>query len=86
MSTTLYISPTRVILGGGKFDTNNRYIRASASGIFPIPKSETFTIAAGGASPTHYVNWRWSSGIEAVEYNSGGTAATGTPTYTLVTL
>lgn len=86
MSTTLYISPTRVILAGGKFDTNNRYIRASAFGSFRIPRGETFYVAAGGASPSHYVNWRWSDGGNAIEYNNGGTSATGTPAATLVTL
>lgn len=86
MSTTLYISPTRVVLGAGKFDTDYRYIRASASGFFRIPKNETFYLAAGGASPSHYVNWRWSDGSNAVEYQNGGTTASGTPSATLVTL
>ncbi len=86
MSTTLSISPTRVILGGGKFDTNNRYIRNSGSGTFPIPYGLTMYLAAGGASPSHYVNWCWSDGISSASYNNGGTGASGAPSYTQVTL
>ena len=89
MSTTLSIAPTRVILSAGKFDTNNRYIRAGSGygNNFPIPKAETVYIQAGGGPPNHYVNWMWNDGYDAsVSYNSGGTTASGTPGYTLVTL
>lgn len=89
MTTTVSFSPTRIILGGGKFDTNNRYIRAGTgyANNFPIPRAETMYIQAGGGPPNHYVNWCWSDGYDSsITYNSGGTTASGSPAYTLVTL
>ena len=71
MTTTISLSPTRCIMGAGKFDTDRRYFRAnSGSGSFPLPRNETVRIDLD----SRYVMSRWTNSVSAIEYRLGGSA------------
>lgn len=79
MATTLYVTPTRVIFGGGKFDSDNRYLRAgNASADMPITKGITFFIERN--PPGQDTAWRYSVAGYVVNYGT----LTNSATYTLV--
>lgn len=64
MSTTLSISPTRVVFAGGKFDSDRRYIRGAASGaVFPMPQGETIDLARVSTFP----EWRYAVSNYAIQ-------------------
>ncbi len=79
------ITESRVRFGQGKFDTDNRYIRAGATGAnFPMPKRETVQIQQGiyGAD-RNFTSWRWADGVTAIESDPLN-GLSHMPTYTLV--
>lgn len=79
MPTTLSITPTRVIFGGGKFDSENRYLRAgNPSASLPITQGVTFQITRSGADSSA---WRYS--VAGYVVNFGGLTADSA--FTLVT-
>lgn len=85
MATTILFSPTRCIMGGGKFDTNYRYMRAGTSGsTFPLPRERTVRIAADSNGRT--VMWRWSDSVTSDEWRLSGATGLGDPAATLVKL
>lgn len=74
--SNLYISPTRVVFGQGKFDTNNRHIKKVSSGGFPVTIGKTIEVQqVGGLDPA--INFRWS-----VNGQARGSTFAGTPTVT----
>ncbi len=81
MTTTISISPTRVIFSAGKFDTNKNYVRTSASGV-AMAEGPTWYVVLNGSTS---VNWRWSTGLDAKAYTASGSGASGTPSYVRVT-
>jgi len=83
MTTTVSISPTRVILGGGKFDTNNDYVRTDASGV-AMAEGPTWYVTLSG---NNGINWRWSTGLNAKSFAyPGDSAPTTNPSYVRVTV
>lgn len=75
--SNLYISPSRVVFGRGKFDTDRRHIKKDASG-FPVYIGRSIDFWQSGViiSMTQYVNG----------YNSGNTGLASpvmTPVYTV---
>lgn len=81
MATTVLITPTRVIFGGGKFDSQRRYLRAgNASAQLPITQGVTFQISRDAG--TQGTNWRYS--VAGYVVNSG--SLTANSSYSLVTV
>lgn len=79
----LLLSPSRCVMGKGKFDTDRRYFRAAASGaLFPMVKSRTW-VANGMPGNSHHMLYRWSVGTMSETYDAGY-SVTGDPDYTLV--
>jgi hypothetical protein len=78
----LLLSPTRCVMGKGKFDTNRRYFRGAASGgTFPLVKSETWD-AEPETSSSHNLLYIWSVGT--LSYDGSGTNLSLSPAYTMV--
>lgn len=81
MATTVLIAPTRVIFGGGKFDSQRRYLRAgNAAAQLPITQGVTFQISRDALGQT--TNWRYS--VAGYVVNSG--SLTGNSSFSLVTV
>ncbi|MGE3284167.1 MAG: hypothetical protein AB7O13_24750 [Alphaproteobacteria bacterium] len=82
MTTSILMSPTRVIFGGGKFDSDKRYVRGeAASPTFAMVKG--ITIYLQSTPDGHSISWRWSDGVSSVTYtSSGGSAPSSNPAYT----
>jgi hypothetical protein len=87
MATTVSFTPTRCIMGAGKFDTDRRYIRAGSAGAgFPIVRDRTVRTAVD-PSNVRYVMWRWTNSVSAAEWRiSGAATGLGNASATLATL
>lgn len=82
MATTLSITPTRVIFGSGKFDSDNRYLRALVPGAdFPIAQGVTLFVANASGN-NQSAPFRYSVAGYTLESSSG--AVSGAASYTLV--
>lgn len=88
MSTLAFFSSSYITLSAGKFDTRKRYIRKSASGVFPIVKDRTFVVTVTTTSGVNagLLSWRFSVGTYAAAYTDSGSPISYDPAYALVTL
>ena len=71
--SNLYISPSRVVFGQGKFDTDRSHIKKVSTGGFPVCIGPSVAIVqSGGLDPA--INLRWSVNGQS---RSSGTAGSG---------
>lgn len=82
------ITENRVVLGEGRFDTDNRYIRAGATGsTFEMQKSNTWNLVRGPSNNVE-TSWKNTTGpSHALTFQSGQTGSVEfSPVYTLARL
>lgn len=71
MPETIYIDGDEVRFGGGKFDTDNKYIRtAKANKLFSMVKGVSFQIQYGNQN---FMSFKFDGDTHTVSNNLGGT-------------